>query len=602
MHRTLPATLLIACCSVGYAGPYDPPAGEYTAVDTAVANATPASLTSDLRTALRTLTSAASHVSYQNGRFRYDESDLDLDNPGNLIVIYSGASISSTWDSGATWNREHTWPSSHMQNNSSGSLEYTDFHQLRPCFSSVNSSRGNKPFGQTGSNSGGLWDPGFDTRGGTLYSFDPQDRGEIARTMFYMATRHDNTLVNCTSSSQLANGQMGDLATLLRWHYEHPADEREFFRNDVIDDSIQFNRNPFVDRNEYVWAIWGTSPNDSQIVLDGLTAPDGSTSETIDLGDVIVGNNFPVLSRGIIKTGTTPTTYRVYTTGDAINDLTDVTFTPVSSGAGSFSLSASTDDWRGRCLAFPYGPQSHTSTLTGLTLLDTDTPGDRLGTVVIDNTDLTSAGTGAGSADGDDVITLTGRVVEHSEASFDSESNVDVVALDFGTVTPGAFATQVVTIGNLPASSGFTAGLRITGITGVGDTEAFDLGDLTTLEHLAGGETSDYILTMVATEPGQYAATFTIAVADDPIPGAVVGDPLLLVLTAEVEAGVPCPADIDADGDVDLGDFGIFGAAFGALAGDANYNPAVDFDNDGDVDLGDFGIFGGDFGRTDCPL
>ena len=61
-----------------------------------------------------------------------------------------------------------------------------------------------------------------------------------------------------------------------------------------------------------------------------------------------------------------------------------------------------------------------------------------------------------------------------------------------------------------------------------------------------------------------------------------------------------CTTDFDMDGDVDLGDFGIFGAAFGSVAGDANYNPAADFDNDGDVDLGDFGVFGSDFGRSDC--
>ncbi|GAB4543824.1 MAG: hypothetical protein Tsb0013_00380 [Phycisphaerales bacterium] len=61
-----------------------------------------------------------------------------------------------------------------------------------------------------------------------------------------------------------------------------------------------------------------------------------------------------------------------------------------------------------------------------------------------------------------------------------------------------------------------------------------------------------------------------------------------------------CVGDFDNDGDVDLGDFGIFGGAFGSMTGDANYDPAADFDNDGDVDLGDFGIFGGEFGRTDC--
>jgi hypothetical protein len=61
-----------------------------------------------------------------------------------------------------------------------------------------------------------------------------------------------------------------------------------------------------------------------------------------------------------------------------------------------------------------------------------------------------------------------------------------------------------------------------------------------------------------------------------------------------------CAADFDNDGDVDLGDFGAFGGAFGSVLGDINYNPSADFDNDNDVDLGDFGAFGGEFGRSDC--
>ncbi len=61
-----------------------------------------------------------------------------------------------------------------------------------------------------------------------------------------------------------------------------------------------------------------------------------------------------------------------------------------------------------------------------------------------------------------------------------------------------------------------------------------------------------------------------------------------------------CFADFDGDGDVDLGDFGVFGAAFNAMSGDGNYNMSADFDNDGDVDLGDFGVFGSEFNRADC--
>ena len=75
----------------------------------------------------------------------------------------------------------------------------------------------------------------------------------------------------------------------------------------------------------------------------------------------------------------------------------------------------------------------------------------------------------------------------------------------------------------------------------------------------------------------------------------------LLPLTIGVGGAVnDCVADIDGDGDVDLGDFGLFGSAFNARLGDPNYNPDADLDGDGDVDLGDFGIFGTEFNRNDC--
>ncbi|GAB4548074.1 MAG: hypothetical protein Tsb0013_08400 [Phycisphaerales bacterium] len=66
----------------------------------------------------------------------------------------------------------------------------------------------------------------------------------------------------------------------------------------------------------------------------------------------------------------------------------------------------------------------------------------------------------------------------------------------------------------------------------------------------------------------------------------------------------PCSADFDEDGDVDLGDFGLFGGAFGSELGvdlgNPGFDPIADFDGDDDVDLGDFGAFGEQFGRTDC--
>ncbi|GAB4546844.1 MAG: hypothetical protein Tsb0013_06050 [Phycisphaerales bacterium] len=117
--------------------------------------------------------------------------------------------------------------------------------------------------------------------------------------------------------------------------------------------------------------------------------------------------------------------------------------------------------------------------------------------------------------------------------------------------------------------------------------------------------------------PAQVLASFvgvnpqgawTVTVADAQAGDAGVLNAVRLVLDVEQDCdldGVPddcanCPADFDNDGDVDLGDFGVFGSAFGSMTGDVNYDQKADLDGDGDVDLGDFGVFGGEFGRSDC--
>ena len=79
-------------------------------------------------------------------------------------------------------------------------------------------------------------------------------------------------------------------------------------------------------------------------------------------------------------------------------------------------------------------------------------------------------------------------------------------------------------------------------------------------------------------------------------------DAMDYVRSTFVDPVLLCAGDFDGDNDVDLGDFGVFGAAFGTTTGDANFNPSADFDNAGDVDLGDFGVFGAEFGSgpTTC--
>ena len=57
-------------------------------------------------------------------------------------------------------------------------------------------------------------------------------------------------------------------------------------------------------------------------------------------------------------------------------------------------------------------------------------------------------------------------------------------------------------------------------------------------------------------------------------------------------------ADFNNDGQIDGADFGVFGAAFGAMTGDPAYLAAADFNGDGRIDGADFGTFGAAFGSA----
>lgn len=365
-----------------------------------------ATTSASLKSQLHNLIDSHRVVSYSSAITAFYLIDVDPSNANRIILIYNGASTPAQWDSGQTWNREHTWPRSRGVNSSGP--DNSDLHMLRPCNSGINSSRSNKPFGDT---SGSYWDP--NARGGT-------DRGEIARAMFYGATRYEGDEPG-TADLELVDGfpsgnNMGDLAALLRWHYQEMPETRERRRNHLIYSSAlnpiryQGNRNPFIDRPEYVWAIWGTSPNSSQIVIDGQTASAGATVVSLDAGFVLEGQSVGVPVT-ISKTGATPTTYEITTTGGAIVEAADGSATDIP-----------------RAFVPGTGSESFTVSLAGAGL------GPASGTAVINNTDLTSAGSGLGSADGDDVVLLSATVVAPSAPSLDTASVVTSQTIDLGQV------------------------------------------------------------------------------------------------------------------------------------------------------------------------
>ena len=98
--------------------------------------------------------------------------------------------------------------------------------------------------------------------------FEPMDewKGDIARALFYMATRYSHDGNNSKEEPYLIitddwtmadendryMGVQHGLTTFLEWNREDPVSPYEKKRNDLIYKNVQNNRNPFVDHPEWV--------------------------------------------------------------------------------------------------------------------------------------------------------------------------------------------------------------------------------------------------------------------------------------------------------------------------------------------------------------
>ncbi len=494
---------------------YDPPAIYYSgATGTGAA----------LKNQLYGITSTG-FVARSYGDFRNAASLLDADPavPGNIKLVYNQASVPGVWDLGVTWNREHVWPQSLL--GISVSNAYTgvgsDLFELRPANPSVNSSRSNYPFGTVHSGSLPTYGLVASNNGtGTYWYPGAADRGEVARSLFYVATRYGQgqtnnlTLVN----GQAAIYQMGDLESLLHWNYQSPVDTTERRRNQYAFDPTlnptyyQGNRNPYIDHPEYVWSIFGSGANTSQLSVAAPSA-NGQSTAVVDLGRVIRGSTFGTQAVTLAKAGTTPTTFDVFTSGTATSSLA------------------------GPRHAFDYGTQSNIMQI-GLSG-STASAGPMTGTVLVHNTDLTSAASGQGSADGNDVVNVSGTVVDHSNASFSLAGSQQSLTIDFGQAQLGSGTLHMpFNLADLSIGSIYTAGLDLDSILATGNSAAFS-SNLALFSNLAAGSSNGYQFDFNPSSLGSFAATYTLGVSDENIPGATAGQSLILNVTGTVVTPEP---------------------------------------------------------------
>jgi hypothetical protein len=158
------------------------------------------------------------------------------------------------------WNREHIYPQSRggytdgtesiadginiwLPTNANDILAgHADAHHLRAEDGAENSLRSNNDYGLTG----------YNGPTGTLGSW----KGDVARSVFYMAVRYNALSVVNGDIADTTVGQLGDLASLLTWNTLDPSDDFEMNRNNYIY-TWQVNRNPFIDYPDLANYIWG---------------------------------------------------------------------------------------------------------------------------------------------------------------------------------------------------------------------------------------------------------------------------------------------------------------------------------------------------------
>jgi endonuclease I len=523
---------------------YSAPASYY-----AGATGTGATLKAQLTSAM-----SAGQIQRSYGDFRSSAAihDRDPNNASNILLVYNLASVSATWNSGVTWNREHVWPQSRQPGSASNSTRGNlgDPHALRPANPSINSSRGNKPFGNPSSTGG------FGSLG-TFYFPGDTDKGDISRSLFYSATRYSSsglTLVNGVPSGN----QMGDLSSLIAWHYIDMPSTFERRRNHAIYSQAlnpafrTNNRNAYVDHPEFVWSVFMDQMNDTTLWFGDLEPADGAS--TIDLNlNALVGDSISPMDFVLNKGGDDGTYYRV---------------------TASAGLSSSANDCYD-AFAMSTAAQSEMITVT----LDpslTDAIGHFAGDLRVDNLDVTTqGGAGNGANDVDDMIFVQLDVFNPGNGSFDGGSDSNTLDLDLGTITmgDGDFA-QSFSFFNIADGGMFGAPIDIEILSSTGDTNSLST-DFSEVSSLGSSANAAFNAVLDDQTEGAFSATYTFRVFNDRAlfaGGAGVED-LTLTLSGTVEAGSgDCVADLTGDGVLNFFDVSAFLNLFSAGDLDADLN------------------------------
>lgn len=264
-------------------------------------------------------------ITYSSHSSWYAYTDCENgDTSGKMKLIWAGGY--RTWD-GSYVNREHVWCQSHASFYQSGGG--ADLHHLRPASAYINQTPHNdRPYGMASEHGGTSYNDEAGNFGGWMMSansnypgglYEPPDnaKGDCARILLYVYTRWKQpnlytsydpnnkdfkNFVDPGEDTSDGDYVIESLDVLLQWMEDDPVDTWEMGRNDSAQ-SIQGNRNVFIDYPELAWYMFGlTPPND----MDTPSGDAKSGPATVyEITNVNVNN--PSWGSAVITNGNTVT-------------------------------------------------------------------------------------------------------------------------------------------------------------------------------------------------------------------------------------------------------------------------------------------------------
>lgn len=206
---------------------------------------------------------------------------------------------------GDCYNREHSLPKSWFNEQAPA---YYDMGHIVPTDGKVNNQRANFAFGECANGSrlsngdyhgtgklGASTFPGY-TISSSVFEPDDEYKGDFARMYMYMRVRYKDMDMTRGDGSIMFNDNdvnygmtYYSVDLLMKWHRLDPVSMKEILRNNGMD-SVQHNRNPFIDYPilaEYLWgnkigqnfSFTSSLPSFDPAFIPGVS--DGSRTDTI---------------------------------------------------------------------------------------------------------------------------------------------------------------------------------------------------------------------------------------------------------------------------------------------------------------------------------